>query len=157
MESFMLEIARPWRRIYPIGILWALAGVALLLPACGRGSRKAVYPVHGYVFDTNNKPASGALVVFHPLEDDASDHDKPRAFVAEDGSFALSTYEKDDGAPEGEYAVTIEWRPKSANPFGGNKQKPDQLKGRYSDANKPKLRFKIERKRDNVLEPIQLH
>ena len=153
----MLEVASPWRRLCHFGILWALAGVALLLPACGRGSRKAVYPVHGYVFDANNKPASGALVVFHPLEDDATDHDKPRAFVAEDGSFALSTYEKEDGAAEGEYLVTIEWRPKSSNPFDGNKQKPDQLKGRYSDVKKSKMRFMIEKKRDNVLEPIRLH
>jgi hypothetical protein len=53
--------------------------------------------------------------------------------------------------------VTIEWRPRSANPFEGNKQKSDQLKGRYSDAKQSKVRFKIEKKRDNVLEPIRLH
>jgi|SRR5215831_15610996 len=157
MELLMLEVAWPWRRLCRLGILSALAGGAFLLPACGKGSRRAVYPVHGYVFDANNKPASGALVVFHPLEGDAGDRDKPRAFVAEDGSFALTTYEKEDGAPEGEYVVTIEWRPKSANPFDANKQKPDQLKGRYSDAKKSKLRFKIDRKQDNMLEPIRLH
>jgi hypothetical protein len=30
--------------------------------------------------------------------------------VGADGSFSLSTYDKDDGAPAGEYAVTIEWQ-----------------------------------------------
>jgi hypothetical protein len=144
------------RRLCRLGVLLALAGGVLLAPACGKPSRKAIYPVHGHIFDAKNKPAAGALVVFHPLEGDESDQDKPRAFVAEDGSFALTTHEKEDGAPEGEYVVTIEWRPRSANPFDGNKQKPDHLKGRYSDPKKSKLRFKIERTSDNVLEPIRL-
>jgi hypothetical protein len=129
---------------------------ALLLASCNKHHRKVVYPVHGQVFDNKDKPAAGAMVVFHPVGGAPDDIDKPRAFVADDGSFALTTYEKDDGAPEGEYVVTIEWRPKSANPFDAKKMQPDHLKGRYSDVKRSRIRFKIEAKPDNKLEPIRL-
>ena len=32
------------------------------------------------------------------------------ARVDEKGNFKLTTYEKNDGGPEGEYNITIQWR-----------------------------------------------
>src|SRR5262245_10070484 len=151
----MLPQSTQWRRSGWVIVL-SLAGVAFLLPSCGNQRRRAVYPVHGQVFDDKNKAAAGAMVVFHPVNAADADLDRPRAFVDDDGSFALTTYEKEDGAPQGEYVVTIEWRPKSANPFDAKKNAPDQLKGRYNDVKKSKIRFTIEAKADNVLEPIRL-
>jgi hypothetical protein len=131
-----------------------LALLAVLVLSCGGARRKPVYPVRGQVFAGKDQPAAGALIVFHPVAED--DPNKPRALVEEDGSFSLTTYDKGDGAPEGEYVVTIEWRPPSANPFAAKKNEPDKLKGRYVDPKKSKLHFRIEKKAENVLDPIRL-
>lgn len=49
-----------------------------------------------------------ATVVFHPSFDLGPDVSKPRGTTGEDGSFTLSTYGAADGAPEGDYKVTVE-------------------------------------------------
>jgi hypothetical protein len=69
------------------------------------------YPVEGKVI-VKGEPASGALVVFHPVSPPPSEgptFEKPRGNVAADGSFKLTTLEDGDGAPAGEYTVTIQW------------------------------------------------
>jgi hypothetical protein len=139
-------------------VLFVLAlTCAVILPSCGRTSeRKPVYPVHGHVFDGNDRPAVGALVIFHPADTSESSPVKPLAYVDEQGAFALTTYEEGDGGPEGEYVVTIEWREKSANPFAAEKEGEDRLHGRYSNPTTSRLRFRIEKQTDNVLPPIQV-
>jgi hypothetical protein len=139
-------------------ILFAVALTCVVfLPSCGRtDDRKPVYPVHGHVFDGNDRPAVGALVVFHPAEAGESSPVKPLAYVDEQGEFALTTYEKGDGAPEGDYVVTIEWREKSANPFAAEKEGEDRLHGRYSSPKTSKLRARVEKQADNVLAPFRV-
>ena len=74
--------------------------IGLCLASCGQENpRKPVYPVHGKVVDKDGKPATGALLVFHPLGGDA-DSNNPTARVEKDGSFALTTYDDADGAPK---------------------------------------------------------
>jgi hypothetical protein len=68
-----------------------------------------VYPVRGQLF-YQGKPAANALVVFHALDESAgTTGTRPHATVGPDGSFTLGTYASEDGAPAGEYAVTVEW------------------------------------------------
>jgi hypothetical protein len=55
------------------------------------------------------RPARGALVVFHPLDDPRPKAVKPRATVGRDGNFDLFTYSASDGAPAGNYAVSVVW------------------------------------------------
>jgi hypothetical protein len=131
-----------------------LCSVCLFLSSCSSG-RKPVYPVRGQVFDAHHKPAAGALVVFNPTDQSDNDPNKPRAYVEEDGSFQLTTYEESDGAPAGDYVVTIIWKSKGTSPFDPSRQGPDKLGGRYSKVADSKLRFTID-KRDNVLPPIQV-
>lgn len=69
--------------------------------------RKEVHPAHGKLL-IDNQPAPGAMLVLHPVGG-AYDAERPRATVAPDGSFALTTYEGQDGAPAGEYIVTAPW------------------------------------------------
>ena len=133
-----------------------LLALALLLPACGPAGRKPVYPVAGQVLDGEDKPAAGALVVFHPVEAGDPNAVKPLAYVDDVGKFALTTYDQGDGAPEGEYVVTIEWRPRNPNPFAPDKEGPDRLRGRYSDPKTSQLRFRVERKPDNAMPPVRL-
>jgi hypothetical protein len=91
----------------------AAAGAALLLAlvisGCSAEERAPVHPVTGQVmFD--GRPAAGALVVFHP-KDSAAGFPAPRAHVDARGNFTLGTYAAQDGAPAGEYAVTVVLEP----------------------------------------------
>jgi hypothetical protein len=96
---------RPVRR----GTALLCLGAALLTGACAKDeARVPVFPVRGQV-RFEGKPAPGAFVVFHPVED-AGDDLRPTGRVGTDGSFSLSTYDKDDGAPAGDYTVTVEWQ-----------------------------------------------
>jgi hypothetical protein len=75
-----------------------------------RNTPVPVYPARGHVQFANSPPA-GAFVVLHPLQGSLPRNARPYAIVRSDGSFELSTFGKGDGAPAGEYAVTVEWRP----------------------------------------------
>ena len=98
----------------PRSVGWGM-GLLGLAAALGTGgcerdeARAPVFPVHGQV-RFKGQPTPGAFVVFHPLEDAGDEPVRPTGLVAPDGSFLLTTYDKDDGAPPGEYAVTVEWR-----------------------------------------------
>jgi predicted small lipoprotein YifL len=81
--------------------------VALSVAAsAGCGSKGPVLvPVTGKVV-VNGKPAEHAVVVLHPVS--PNDLPKPRGTVGADGSFTLTTHTTGDGAPPGEYRVTVE-------------------------------------------------
>jgi len=129
-------------------------GVLLVLFLAGCGdSRKTVYPVQGRVLDADGKPAAGAKVIFHPLDDKDPGAGHPVAIVDDTGSFALTTYNKGDGAPAGNYAVTIEWRPQRETPFSPTPE--DKLKGRFATASKSPFKATIA-KEPTTLEPFRL-
>ncbi|MFO0846454.1 MAG: carboxypeptidase-like regulatory domain-containing protein [Gemmataceae bacterium] len=88
------------RRLFLIGGLLALG-----LSSCGDG-RKPTFPVSGKVV-LGDKPVANATVVFHPAGGDANEL-RPRATTQADGTFRLTTYDGNDGAPAGEYRVTVE-------------------------------------------------
>jgi len=74
--------------------------------------REAVgtYRVEGRVL-VDGVPAKGALVVLHPLDLPLIQlRLAPAGHTRSDGVFCLTTYEFGDGAPAGEYIVTVEWR-----------------------------------------------
>lgn len=88
--------------------LLILAALSLAQASCGGGDkRKPTFPVAGKV-TLDGRPAEHATVILHPVGDSDPDAVKPRGKVAADGSFKLTTYETDDGAPAGEYRVTVE-------------------------------------------------
>jgi hypothetical protein len=94
-----------------------------------KGGEKPVVSVTGSV-TVNGKPAAGAFVLFIPKAEAAGSKDpRPRGTVADDGTFKLSTYGEDDGAPPGEYWVAITW------PANGRDDE-DRLGGRYGPASK---------------------
>ena len=131
-----------------------VAMLALPCASCGKGGRKPVYPVEGKVLvGKDRQPAAGALVIFHPADSSDEDPNKPRAHVGDDGSFTLTTYTQNDGAPAGEYVVTVAWPEPRKTPF--DPVGPDRLGGRYGDPKTSKLRVTVEAK-PNALEPIEL-
>ena len=85
------------------------AGMAALLSACsGDDGRVPVYPVKGKVAVAGEVPAE-ALIVLYPAHQVADKHLRPSAKIGYDGTFNLTTFVANDGAPAGEYTATIQW------------------------------------------------
>lgn len=89
------------------------AAVAILLAVasgCGDSdpTRIQVYPATGSI-SFRGQPVPGAVVTLHPREADSQGAPVPRANVGRDGKFDVSTYDGGDGAPQGDYVVTIVW------------------------------------------------
>jgi hypothetical protein len=96
------------KRIRRIALI-ALSITVIGLASCGKAdSRKPTFPVSGKVLLAGGKPAEHATVVLHPVDDSGPDAVKPRGKVNPDGSFTLTTYDGNDGAPAGNYRVTVE-------------------------------------------------
>ena len=127
--------------------------LALSLTACTNSDRKPVFPVQGKVI-YRGKPATGARVIFHPQDEDGPQSPRPSADVQPDGSFRLSTYVSQDGAPPGRYAVTIFW-PSATRIVDTENAGPDQLQGRYSNHKTTPIRVEI-MAGANVLETFKL-
>lgn len=100
--------------------------------SCGeKVTQLPTHEVSGKILQ-DGKPVAHATVVFHPSFELGKDVSNPRGTTGEDGAFKLSTYGAGDGAPEGEYKITVElWT--STNPEKGPESrlpvkfaKPDQ-------------------------------
>jgi hypothetical protein len=130
-------------------VLVGLAGT------CSCSGRKAVFPVRGQVLDAKKNPAVGAMLIFHPKPEDPKDPSRPVGTADENGNFTLTTYRARDGAPAGEYVITIIWPGKKTTPF--DHPNPDQLGGRYADEVKSTIRFTVESKPDNEVPTIVLN
>ena len=128
-----------------IGILLV---ICLVCSACGEPSYQEVpvYPAAGQI-TVKGKPAYGAVVVFHPQGDvGMTKGNKPFAMVAEDGSFQATTYVTGDGAPAGDYIVTVVW-PEDPHARGPS---PDRLRGRYATPERSDLKATIGPEENNL-------
>ena len=103
-----------------------------LLTGCSDGSLKPI-PVSGTVL-VDGQPAAGAEVAFFGTDEHlmVAEAPFPRAIVAEDGTFTLSSFEPGDGAPAGDYRVTIVWKKSDSDDPEIRDMAPDELGGRYS-------------------------
>jgi hypothetical protein len=139
------------RRTHGAGIalgLLALAGLSCSSAPEAKPGQKPVHPVRGKVL-VNNQPAAGAFVLFIPARESPGATDpRPRATVEEDGSFAVSTYGDKDGAPAGDYVVTVTWSP-------DGRDDEDKLGGRYADRERSGLKATV-KEGPNELPPFRL-
>jgi hypothetical protein len=135
---------------------WLVLWPALFCLACSGGGAR-FNPVQGKVL-YKNQPLKGALVTFHPKGANDITTVRPVGLTGEDGTFTVSTGEK-DGAPAGEYVVTLicseEVKPKK--PFAMEMPEArDRFHGTY--ANRETSKFKVEIKKGvNQLEPLNLN
>lgn len=138
----------------------ALSAGALAI-GCSRGpalpdNAVPVFKVTGNL-TYKNAPMDGAVVSFHPASQPAGGRAlAPTGSADASGQYTLNTYLTADGAPSGEYVVTIYWPGPSSGkaPVADGEDKPlapDRLKGAYADPKTSKLRATV-RDQDNAID-----
>lgn len=104
-------------------------------------NRKPTQAVQGKVF-FEGTPTPGAMLIFHMITDPAK---KPvrtaDALVEADGSFTMSTYTANDGAPAGDYVVTVVWPRPLYDGLG--KPGPNQLPASYASVETTPLKATV--------------
>ena len=142
----------------PLRPTWIAGAAGLLVLAwCGLSfgkrdvDRIEVHPAQGRVQFGDAIP-EGALLTLHPLSPALSI--RPKATVRADGTFQISTYGASDGAPEGDYRVTIVWHQLvevDGEPTAG----PNLLPPSYSQPGTTDLRVSV-KPGTNELSPLQI-
>ena len=145
-------------------MLVVVGATALALAGCGKSDRLTVVPASGKVLlqqrDGKLVPMEGAHVVLVPLTRESRFTSYPAARAGTDGSFKLGTFAADDGAPEGEYVVTVEWKARYTPKYdvmgrGEVDRGPDKLKGVFADRNTSPLRATVAAGQDlTIIVPI---
>jgi len=151
-ESFWINGSRQARAIGFVTI----AFIAIKSSGCN-SSKDKLYPVRGKVM-YKNEPMAGAIVYFHL--DGSRDITKqvPYGTADANGEFQLSTFPVGEGAPAGDYVVTVIWPGKATGnreTGGRNDEPPDRLNKKYATPGpqSPKVTVKPE---PNQLDPINL-
>lgn len=135
------------------GLALAVLIGALSCSACGK-KQTPVYPVSGAVL-VDGQPAPRATITLHPVVDSGPEKHRPTAQVDEQGKFELTTFRKGDGAPEGEYRVTVVWYVATRVSPNDDPIPINQLPPRYARAETSQLKA-IVSKGNNVLQPFNL-
>ena len=136
----------------------AAAGIALVLLGMGascRDGRQATYPVSGQV-TIGGQPAASADLRFYETRGQTPGMSRPYATTDAEGRFDVSTYGMHDGAPPGEYRVTVSWK----GPLDGispdqRDAMPERLPARYTDPSTSGIQVHIVRGQ-NLLETIDI-
>jgi len=138
-----------------------LAASVVAVTGCSKGrdsNQLPVFPVTGHL-SVNGQAPSGAFVVLHPKNGTGTAPNgevvHPRAVVKPDGSFAIGTYGADDGAPSGEYSVTVEWRKIVRSSDGSPVLGPNVVPVKYARPQSSPVSIKIA-ETSNELDPITL-
>ncbi len=136
----------------PIGYL---ATLTLCLAGCsGETERLPVHPAHG-TLTISGEPAPKAMVVLRAAgaPDPKRKELTPHGEVGADGKFRIGTYTSDDGAPAGNYFITITWPQSLKDPLTGDDVVEDRLLGRFDTPEKTGIKVTI-KEGENKLDPI---
>ena len=141
-------IMRPRETRRVVGLfLVALATLVGVTTGCSKPGWLETYPVKGMVL-VDGQPAKDAMVTFNPKEQIGDRPYLPTGQTNEQGEFSIATFVSGDGAPPGEYDVTIVW-PLRKNPIS-TLWEGDKLNGRYANKTKSTIRVTVEK------QPLQL-
>jgi hypothetical protein len=104
--------------------------LALILGCDAQPEKPKVYPVSGKI-TYGGKPAKGVTVYLRPTASlmPAGASSNPHGITGDDGSFTITTYTANDGAPIGPYQVLLHWPPATEA-----ENDDDQLFGWYTVA-----------------------
>ncbi len=138
-----------------LGPVVGILALTALCPACSSG-RKPVHPVRGQVL-VNGKPADHAQVLLHPVEggSEAAEIVRPAGQTDDQGYFNVTSYLNSDGAPEGDYTVTVTWF-RVARSGPNEVVRYNALPRRYAAPQTSQLRVTVN-KGTNELTPLQLY
>lgn len=117
--------------------------VAVSMTGCGKKglSELPVFPVKGTV-KVDGKPEMGVTVKLHPVNGvDTAHPTYPEGITLPDGTFSITTYATNDGAPIGEYKVTFFFG--EINPISMQMGGEDKLNNRYQDPKKSTLTVSV--------------
>ena len=130
---------------------WAVLALASVL-SCGCGGGDGRVPV----VKTTGKltwpghSVAGLMVALHPTDPAAPKLPaQPTGVLQADGSFAITCYDVSDGAPAGEYVVTVR-----EAPLPDDRPRPKMPPAKYLDPKTSPLRATIETKSANELPPL---
>ncbi|UUO05652.1 hypothetical protein M4951_20035 [Blastopirellula sp. J2-11] len=124
--------------------------LALFFIGCNTSQdwRTETHPARGKVTVNGESPVN-LFVILNPLETPFdSRNSKPWGIVDANGDYRVMTYESNDGAPIGTYAITMRW------PFDPSKS-TDRLQGVYNTIENSPLTITITQG-ENILPPIEL-
>ena len=145
--------SRPWARL-----LFFCCSLVLL--GCGPKDppKVQVFPVSGRVTLEGGEIPVGAYIVLHANKrSDALPGGAgiaPSGIVKADGTFQITVYQPNDGAPPGEYTATIEWK-KLVETDGETHNGPNVLPKEYAKPATSPLRVTVQ-PGPTELPPIQI-
>ncbi len=124
---------------------------------CGDSGRVPVYPVRGKV-TLDGKPAVGAYIKFIAVNpNEKTKWMIPKGIVDSAGNYRLDTYVTGDGAPEGEYGVTINWpTPEEDTEPNTFPDVWEEVRDKYADRKNPQLHAVVQLSTDNEDEEITI-
>jgi len=129
--------------------LWVLCFCLCLVSCESKYGDHPPQPTSGQIL-VNGQPVKGAMIIFHHVGDWGERTIVPQAWTDEDGRFVLSTYATNDGAPAGDYQVTVKWPAYRRKKIG-----PDKLGDRFAKPESSGLTARIV-KGTNELPPFDL-
>lgn len=138
------------RRLHVFAAVFALCEVT----ACSRPAEPVCYPVAGRV-TLKGRPIAEAMVVLHRVGGDVEGHQKPMAYTGADGAFQLTTIKHNDGAPVGDYAITIELRAPKTVGEETVRSGPNLLPAQYAKPERSNLKYSVVAG-DNQIPAIEL-
>jgi hypothetical protein len=135
-----------WTKVLIVAVLTA--------SVCSCSGKASVHPASGTV-TFQGKPAVKAVIVLRPATAESWTGPMPHGEVGEDGVFYIGTYADADGAPAGDYTVTITWPETHEDPMTHDTVTIDRLGGRYKDPTKSTWKITI-KDGDNELAPFRV-
>ncbi len=153
-ETFFQRWKRPLTVAGSVAAVLVLSALVFRPSLFGNTNRVRVYRTQGTAV-CDGQPMPNATVYLHPIGGAAPDVPRPRAVVRDDGTFVVGTYGKDDGAPPGDYKITVEWfapGEQKNNPRGPQ----NVLPAKYARPDTSDLIVHVEAG-DNQLPPIRLN
>lgn len=114
----------------------------LFLTGCSSsGGSATCYPLKGTVL-YQKQPLEEAQITLHPVSGTITP--LPTAITNKDGSFVVTTWSADDGAPEGDYTVTVTWKQLVLQGEEKTRSGKNLLPAIYSDPKRTPLKCKIQ-------------
>lgn len=137
-----------------VGLLLVAIALSTFLLGCGSG-RPPTYPTKGKV-ELKGKTYAGLIVLFKPVAGKDDKVPLPRGITNEDGTFEVTTFDKNDGAPKGDYAVTVIYESVVSPLAQRPKIKPPAIPAKYMNPTSTPFKATIKAEGENTLEAFKI-